>query len=84
MKQALNAWKTDKAVIFEVPFGGDLHEFVVLNPTQDRRLGTVVPRSFEDMTAIIDDLNAGCCPVEESWEDGLGGVITELPKNKTI
>lgn len=71
----MKTWHTDLVDVYEVPFDYDLHAFNVT--TADGILiGTVYPDTIEDMQNLIDELDAGGCPIADRWEDGRGNICS--------
>lgn len=65
----------------EVAFEYDLHAFEIL--LNEEVVTTIYPCDIDAMKNMIDDLENGANPIEDSWEDGLGNSCASLFYDKT-
>lgn len=76
MERVVKTWACKSGVIVkQVPLDYDLCEFEV---HYKGRMHTVVPSDMEDMHDIVKELNGGCDPLFDGWNDGLGYNLQEV------
>lgn len=62
----MQTWKTRKCIIHEELNKQNIIVLDVYNHDKEY-LGTITPQDAQTFIEMIEDLNAGCCPIADNW-----------------